>query len=372
MPTQAEETKSGSGVGVIPASGYHTLLTREIRPPIRNWHEFLALWNAATDHQRQVSLLHEGYTIPYGKWNYDEKEYDAFDRHIFYLTIAEGWADYNLLQLNGDGDAGYHLGYDKFGNKIMKSPKEMRQILALKAFEVLCLNFFKGVVLKVDTRRGREFHGDWEGNILADKFFPVIQNFFRVEKDYRDHIEVRNLSWRDDQSHNEVHAIDFVLNLARFLWGWKEVSNPWWISKDDMGKWREKQNALSTRIISARPWIIEILNHLGRLDLLQEWLLDLDRPCLAKLREIAMRKAFSASREDIPVRNLEEACYLDSKAGWLLKQYELKKAVHQKLQEAERKRQERENGIRRQAELVQAKKVRDEAEQKLKKLVNNK
>jgi hypothetical protein len=75
--------------------------------------------------------------------------------------------------------------------------------------------------------------------------------------------------------------------------------------------------------------MVEVLVALGRLEVLRKYLLELlePDPCLAKLKEIALREHFSNHhnlvREDRPVASLDEACYLGSEAAWLLKEYEL-------------------------------------------------
>src|SRR3989339_2176971 len=123
---------------------YHNLTEEVIRPPIWNWHEFLARWETTTSHQERMGLLHTGYTVPLEKRDWPEPKYDRADRDVFYLRISDGWEDARLLECRGDYSVrDYHLGYDEKWNLIRKTPRELRQILARKAFDLLCLNFFR-------------------------------------------------------------------------------------------------------------------------------------------------------------------------------------------------------------------------------------
>jgi len=58
---------------------------------------------------------------------------------------------------------------------------------------------------------------------------------------------------------------------------------------------------------------------LDELNLLHRWILEFDNPCLAKLKEIALRRELSSHRhpvtEDRKVADIDEACYLGSSAG---------------------------------------------------------
>ena len=72
-------------------------------------------------------------------------------------------------------------------------------------------------------------------------------------------------------------------------------------------------------------------------------MLELDKACLAKLKEIATRteirlRGFGGTR---PVASLDEALYCDSEAAWFLAVHELKTREHARLEairEAEEKK----------------------------------
>jgi len=318
----------------------------EIRT-IRNFCEWVSLWQKSETKEQKLGLLHVGFIVSLQRFSIFEKKYDEIDRLIPYFAIANGWDDDCLLELLEDGSKKYFVGYDKLGSRITKMPKELRQEVARKAFNMLCLNYFSKVELMVSGRRGDEFARDWEEAITSERLFPVIQNFFMVQKGILNKIEIRNLSsGKERRSHNEQQAVEFLLNLARFIWGRKKLSEPYYPNKDEEKKYRKYLSELCVRIDLAKPWMIEILNYIDRLDVLQKWMLDLDETCLKKLKEIALRNELSEYdhshfvKKSRPVANLDEACYVGSRAAWFLKEHELKKREHARLKgirEAEEK-----------------------------------
>jgi hypothetical protein len=325
----------------------HTLLTREIRP-ISNWHEWLTCWQAAENLEWMESLLHVGFNVPLERGQYGEKEY--VDRILFYFTIADGWADDSLLELPTDKDKEYVVGRDSNWNKIWKKPRELRQQLARKAFDMLCPKVFK-VELVEGGRHGDQdqINEVWAGQVASERLLPVIQNFFRAEKDrHGDRTIIRNLShgWRSERSHSEQQAEAFLLNLTNCLWKWKEPDTKNW------GPDREEDNKrfaeACVRVDASKPWMVEVLAKLNRLDMLREWILQLDEACLAKLKEIAMRNEIHLVAKSRPVATLDEACFVGSKAAWLIKEYDLKTREYKRLnaiREAERQRAEAERKI---------------------------
>jgi hypothetical protein len=104
---------------------------------------------------------------------------------------------------------------------------------------------------------------------------------------------------------------------------------------------------MRARLEIAQPWMIEVLNWLGRLNVLERWILELSETCLAKLKEIALRSKLSEYHPQHQVKKsrtvltVDEACFVGSPAGWLLKRRELMERVHARLtaiREAERER----------------------------------
>ncbi len=317
-------------------------------PPIQNWKEWLVRLTWATSSQERESLLHIGFTVSLEPVGYREKRYGEADRIRTYLAIADGWADSNIKLR--EEEPKYVVDQDRNGNITRKTSSELRKQLACKAFNMLALNFFNLELWDGD----REFRWQWEKVILSEELFPVIRNFFRPEKEqFGNDMVIRNLSRSREPSHNEERARNFLLNLAEFLWKWKEP-NYRYISADKEArqKYLEYLAEMRSRIESAKPWMVEVLANLQRLDALEEFILELNGSCLAKLEEIALRAHLNQFRHPVNesrrVLSVEEACYAGSKAAWLLLKQRLKARVHSKLvavRDAERNKAEAERAL---------------------------
>jgi hypothetical protein len=331
----------------------HSLLLREIRP-IRNWHEWLVLWKATENLEWMESLLHVGFSVSLERAENREPEYDETDRVSFYLTVADNWNDHFHFESFEDRGKMYRVADDSDGNSVRKVPADLRQQLARKAFYMLCQNFFK-IILKGEGRYVDRCNEGWQRLVLSPKLFPVIQNFFRSEKKrFGSGQGICNLPYRDNQSsHGEQQVVTFLLNLAKFLWGLKPDTCYYGSDKEEAEK---KLAETLARVSEAKPWMIEVLVELDELDMLREWLLELDKACFAKLRDIALRSELVKRKhwvkEDRRVSTLDEACFAGSKAAWLLKEYLLKKEECQRLKTIREEEQAVEESTRKIGELT--------------------
>lgn len=328
----------------------HNLSTREVRP-IRNWHEWLERWQIAVTLEEMIGLLHAGLTVPLEKIGHTEPTYNQSRRLIFYFAIADGWANEDSLRSLKDKNKEYDLGYDYSGCRILKTPSQLRQQVASKAFDMLCINFFKKVSL---SKGHKESRSNWESLITSEKFFSMIQNFFRIEESLFGSIRIRNLSSRHDkQTHNEEQATSFLLGLTDFIWDWKgELPTSWSRDVDaDREKIREKRRLLN----AAKPWTIAVLSDLRRLEWLEAEISKFDKPCLTKLKEIALdnelKKYEHPVSENRSVTTLDEARYLGSESAWLIEKHKLYEREYRRL-----------------TAILKAEEERDEAELKIKEL----
>jgi hypothetical protein len=335
---------------------FHTTLTREIRPDL-SWHELIKSWQRAATLGDMLGILYRGFDVKMAGSNwFDEPKYDDIDRLTFYFTIADGWNDERLLELPVDDGLKYYMGFDRHRGMVKdKSPAQLRQMLARKAFDVLCSSeFFKTELMSSENCRGKEYNEVWIETITSTRLFPVIQNFFRINEQGK----IRNLTWwNEKRPHSEIIAIDFLLNLAQFIFDWQERDTDFRYSNDEK-KEIEKQDAeIRSRLDKSRPWMVEILSELDRLDILQKRIFKLDQESLKKLEEIAMRSKFSEYRspvlEDRLAITLNEACYLGSKTAWLLKEHELMIRERDRLQNIHDAKQKREEADRELAKLSQ-------------------
>ncbi len=302
------------------------LLERKVRP-IQNWHEWLGHWNEAVSVEEMLGLLHYGFNVSLRSYKYGEPEYDGIDRLGTYFLIADGWSDSEQLENHEDRDQKYEMGFDKNGYRIMKSVSELRQQVARKAFDMLCHNFFKPRSLLESN--SDQYEADWE-NVTSSRVLPVIRAFFELERTrFGDRAMVRNLPYLSmgyERREYQV-AVDFLLALARFTWGWEQREIPTWRGSEDQKIIVKYNQETQERLDSAKPWLVGILSYLDRLDLLRPWMTQLDEPCVAKLKEIALRVELSNYRhpvkEDRLVATVEEACYVGSVSGLFLKHREL-------------------------------------------------
>lgn len=326
----------------------HPLFSREIRP-LHNWTEWLVRWYAAVSMEEMLGLLHVGFGVPLDRHEFGEKVPNSINRLIFYFSIADGWEDHALLKPPGEN----HWNFPDYNSLYERGllPSQLRQKIARKAFDTLCLAFFKEVLSVSDNIYSRErLKEDWKCAIVSERLFPVIQNFFRAEKErYGDNVVIRNLSRHEEgRSHNERLAARFLLALARLIWDWEGPRESYYSSDEQKEKFRKESTERRSRIDASKPWLVEVLSCLDKLDLLskREWLIELDKPCLAKLKEIALWKELHSLNDPVVVKRrhvatVNEALYAGSKAALLLKEYEIVNAEHKRLTailDAERQR----------------------------------
>lgn len=316
---------------------FHLRFMHEVRPP-KNWEEWLTVAVASKTYQQKLGLLHGIFEFDMGRGDWDPnlgehggyREYGNADRLEVLFAIADGWNDHDAFRTRGVSsreEPVYMTGYDyKNSRRIQKSESELRQMLARKAFDLLCLYFFRMSEPSPHSDRER-IEKDWLQRIVSSCIFPIVQQFFRVEVDMFHRTSIRNLSYRNDQrSNNEKFAVEFLLKLPKILWQWEGGR-----TRDE-----EKETALRARVDVAKLWMLDVLSTLDELRLMErEWILGLDKPCLEKLIEIALQNEINHCgnpvRESRIVKSLDEACYVGSEAAWLLKQYELMTREHERL-----------------------------------------
>ncbi len=327
----------------------HTLLTREIRPT-RNWHEWLQLWQKAETAGQMISLLHEGFDVPLSRFEHMDLEYKPEDRLRFYFEIADGWADYDLLYLQGDGNEKYFVGCDQNWNREYKSSAQMRQMVARKAFDMLCSKFFKeGTACEGEHRLKHRLSDDEFSNyfnrIVFGPMYPVILHFFRPEKakySHRNDIGPRNLRNTDSCGDKEKIAVTFLNNLGQWLYSFRQTKTPhvFQRKREEIEAEQKEIDKDQVLVDSGKPMILEFWNMHNMLNQLRNRLTELDETSLAKLREIALREKLDTYMREIeiekdrPVKTIEEAILAGSRAALLLKEREILLQEQNRLQKA--------------------------------------
>ena len=368
------EQGKAADVGVTkPAQEVHPLSLRKV-PPIRNWNKWLELWCLASSFQMMESLLHCGFDTPIKKslWGTRWPELDCDEEHrlLFYLSVAEGWVGSSSKFGVPDEDGiMYEVGFDEKGCSVKKFPYELRQQLATKAFYVLCSNFFKRMELKGGGRNGDDFNERWRLIVDSDRLFGAIKKFFRAESSFSGRWSVCNLRIRAEEywSQREQQAVTFLLNLATFLWGWREE-----VSYSNHLEVAERNCKTRAIIDAAKPWMVEVLVSLRKMDLLYKHIFGLDEACLAKLKEIALSTQLShydqPVAEDRKVETVDEACYAGSLAAEFLVIHEIKNRVNGQLGAAHEARLAAEAERRRLSKIREAEEAVDEANRRVEEL----
>ncbi|GEM_PF-1394943 len=343
---------------------FHKQFMQVARPP-RNWGEWLERARAAETIHEKLGLLHGAFEVELGRGDWDHaakafREYSDSGRIETFFEIADGWADKDLLRTEGvrwSDEPRCRIGRDS-RNQLERTESEQRQQLARKAFDMLVVNFFKMPEIRGDEFDRGNMEARWIKDFVFGPLFPVVQNFFRIHNYEKEgHAYVRNLSLHGEQRlQNEKVVVNFLLKLPKFLWSWKDPEISYWgKSPEDVARQeKEKDGVLAMRTVvdGAKPWMIEVLAVLRELDLLEKWILELDGSCLAMLKKIALRNQFGTHihpvTKDRRVVTIDEACYLGSPAGWLLKKHELMTREHKRLnaiRSAEWKRQDADRTI---------------------------
>lgn len=346
---------------------FHLRFMQIVRPP-EDWEEWLELGRAATTLDQKLGLLHGAFEVEMGyremdPETYRREPYTYADRLEEFFKIADGWADHYLLKTgrNRYGDEPkYVVGLDKNWNRMIRTESEQRQVLARKAFDMLAAHFFRMPSIQENSHNRSDDEFQLLQWFVFGPLFPVVQNFFRVDKSAREKAKIRNLSypWREsERSQQEKHAISFLIKLAKFLWSWRKPCIDRWDNespdtKATHDKEEKESLVMQATVDDAKPWMIEVLAELHELSLLEKWILELDGPCLATLKKIALRNELSEHGGPViksrKVITIDEACYLGSAAGWLLKKHELAVREHKRLNailSAERKKREADREI---------------------------
>jgi hypothetical protein len=296
-----------------------SLLCSKSLCPISSWSAWLMLWESADTMEILKGLLHCGFDVPL-LHPVSQKTTPAGDRVRFYLMVAEGWTGWPKLSSSVDG---VDLPLYSYGGKNV-GISGLRQIVAKKAFEVLCQGFFKkqnGL-----SRESQDLF--FEAIVSDDRLFGALKHFFRCScGSIGDHI-IMNLANRNRftflVSHNEELAISFLLGLANFLWTRSPLNQS---GGQESASYEDK---MRQSLEKARPWMVDVLSYLGELEgfFQPKILLKLDQPCLNKLRDIALRSNLSLSPLSYrKVENIEEACLAGSPAARLLVLYETMRKI---------------------------------------------
>lgn len=303
--------------------------------PIRtrtSWRQWLVQWNGAETFEEMSNLLFDGFITPLkdgSEYMWGHREYTREDRILFYLKQADGWDEYLFFDRKGDYSTQYPLHERKTGKLEMQTMRDLRKKLAEKAFEELCVHFFKVSPSDPQREERHEWMHRWITK-MTPTVFAGVMSFYRIEPQERhDDMKIVNLPSASNPSHHEKTAINFLLELSKFIWEWKECKIESWHKPEEQQQIGEDNTLMRNLIDSAQLWMIEILARLGEINMLRSEMFKLSDACVAKITEIAMRSWFTDGYSGQPVRKarrvltLHEACVVNSAAAWFLHRRQL-------------------------------------------------
>ncbi len=294
---------------------------------VRTFEEWRNLWLKNSDIDVRIGLIHKLGTSDDYFYNDGKKVV------LFLLDVADGYNHQSTLT-NPDGAASSAGVWD--ARNLMK--------IATKAFSVLCARVF--------SRAGEIFPNSYSTTlewIIEDKdLLEKIVWFFRINGDkyctihnYDPGAESRydNANKQGMKSKLEQGSVRGFLTKLVLLGGWKSE--------------HDSDQQFSERLFSLRPYLIEVMNHLGLLHMLTHR--QLDGMSRKKLKEMAMRQTLllpRATNGDGRYRapkTIEEAVLGGSKAAQVLaiqrvsapERLRLARSYRKSLQEVEAKKKER-------------------------------
>lgn len=276
-----------------------------VRPP-KDFDEVLENFKNAQSHKDKIGQLHIGFGVSVGSVN------SQIDRLVFYLCTAL-WNNKNIVLSPKDYIKSCYDGRDKNDAPIYKTPQETRGDVGLKAYAMLCANFFNWTLRVGDY--GEEFGYVWEEIVLSEKLFPVIQKFFREANGANGYTKLFNLP-SDEISHNEKTVVKFIRNLSTFVWeGWKPVEIYNSMPAETKSILIERNEKLASRIIKVKLWTVEILAAFEQFDVLRRRAPKFDDGCWSKLNQIALCTALEPPKFPIAKKQLVDSIQQAAMAG---------------------------------------------------------
>lgn len=289
----------------------HPLVEKKIKG-IRCWSEWEQMWNAAAYAEQLHGLLHVGFNvITYSN--------EHLERIRFYLAVASDHGNSDELR---HPDEPVHESSDPSGFGWPCRRRDLRMTVARKAFEVLCLNFFRG-------RDSRGLDADQKSAIAHPKTLQSIISFFLKGNSTSTGLYLEN---RDGDSDSHFNVIIYTF-LDRVI---DEILRTSLVEEDI-------QSAVVKCHISMRSSCVELLYRMQKLDVLLEKKQALDDACMIKLQELTMKKSMFFHRENamrLPT-NVEEAAAFGSKPAQILLILRLRQREVARLDEIYRLEEER-------------------------------
>lgn len=311
-------------------SGKHVLLEKDLTY-IKDWEGWKELWEGESQAEYLNSLLFFGFDI-------SANENEAVERLCLYLEIADGTGrSSNFVKENEEGEDEYfRLRFlnpcktfiqREYENGI-KTKAEFREMLAKKAFQVLCLKFFKNT-----SKEG--YLPSWHKELLDPDVLAKLFWFFRSENQWR---------WLDD--HHLKIVNNFGYDFCLFVWNHANGKYRFGFNYP-----REIDEETIALFRSVCPDVITVLARLHKLDFLmsRDRYEEVDENCLDRLKKLSLNNVLclpkidsSWGNEHRKPKDIKEACLGGSQAARVLTILQIQqkeKAKFNEIQKLEKQRQ---------------------------------
>lgn len=231
----------------------HPLLKKKI-VGISTWEEWLKRWSAVKTAEELISLLHYGFNAGGSVYR------DTHAKALFYLSVANGYSDYSGIGSRSDDVKGNYRS-DGILTAIPKpvseyySSSDLRHLVAQKAWEVLCVTFFGGWVVKQGSQASPGWFKWWGDNEQDPELIRTLFMFFDP-RDGANNFEYRDIHYR---TLVERFLRDFITTAWKTSIGSR---GHWWSAKpysEDEGAYRD----IATLCEASRPRLINMIVALG-------------------------------------------------------------------------------------------------------------
>ena len=236
-------------VAAVSATKVHPLLRKKIIG-IGDWEEWLTRWEATAVAEELIGLLHVGCDT--GGYI----EHDFHKKIAFYLSVARGHTTPSSWH-DRDDDEVLTAIISREHNDCLYTQAELRTIIAAKAWGVLCTKFFgpwRDKKAAFQDRWSTPQHlrkGDLE-------LMGELIDFFDTEDG--------TSNFPKGDGHYRTVCEDFLVWFIQAAWrGWVPRS----IDVVSPASDPSLQDAITNYCIEARPRLVNILYHMGKLEMLQ-------------------------------------------------------------------------------------------------------
>jgi hypothetical protein len=218
-------------------------------PRVRNWQEWMREWITCPNYTSRLNLLHVGF-------NLHLEARDETDRFLFYLEVADGYGSignfgYDVRQSSQNMVECFNATPPRLDQMF---PYQACQLLAIKAFEILCVKLFKDTF----ERDGRQNFAlpSWVRLVSLPGVLEKAVWFFRTEQKPGRVPYFRNLRLGFEHLFHQKIARQWILDLLRVVCEFRQIYT-------GSSGVTEQDRKFRARLDAIKPELIEMLFRLG-------------------------------------------------------------------------------------------------------------